>query len=321
VELGASVEDISKLNEEREAIASVYKHEKSIYRPAWIGPVVVVALALVLIGVGQFIHVPPQIALNASVSELTFTAANESAQFGSGEPIDVTELRIAGDQAAAKAVENSLSIQSLVVLPRTRVTLRQFKRCLSIVINPESEPAAEGKIGSQPSGGLEFIALPRIKSDGELPMGTALRVGPGAELYFCTSDVSNYVIAGPVSELNVSRVFREGTPRLLLSSVVSGNLRIAQTAREIALNDRDRLVFAGLVSGWLIVFPKEPLRIIFSARASHAEWVGVSAGDRENLAPTLVDIASASPWIKSLVGAFTGLIGLLWGALRYFSLP
>ena len=55
----------------------------------------------------------------------------------------------------------------------------------------------------------------------------------------------------------------------------------------------------------------------FLVKAETLELIGISPGDREVLAPTLVDVAADSPRIAAAFGAITGLVGLIWSLWRY----
>lgn len=316
----APISEIETIEKEHESVRAIERRVTLSNHPGWVLPLAIVAIAVFLFGIGVLIRVAPQLSMNANVTEVTFVAAGASAEFGSAEPIALTEIQVAGDKSAAKASKNAASIQSITVLPGTRVRVKVTgDHCFSILTSPTDSALLQAETQQEDDiKGLEFTVVGHPEAGSSTPMGSRLRVGSGVELYLCTATTLKHIITGPITELDVSHVFREGTPKILLSSITSGSLRTSQTAREIRLGDRDRFLFSGISDGWLVIFPAKELKIVFAGVVARADWVGISSSDREDLAPTLVDVAASSPWLKSLVGMFTGLVGVLWSVWRYF---
>jgi hypothetical protein len=109
---------------------------------------------------------------------------------------------------------------------------------------------------------------------------------------------------------------------VLTSSILTGSLQIVDSGQQRELRHSDRVSLAEVDKGYAFVFPGDPLRIEFSGTVGKAEFVGISPKqDRENIAPTVLDVIAGEPRITWLFGIITGLVGTIWSGLRYFGLP
>ena len=141
----------------------------------------------------------------------------------------------------ASQVEHEVTVQEMIVLPDTRATVRSRKkdRCYSL------------RTASGP-GGVEIKVRNAHETNGASLSLLPLRIRPGAEISFCSPPNTNAFLAGPVTSLRVSQVFREGTPQIVLPSIRSGTLRVSMIGKTLTLSDRDQLSIQNVDDGWLV---------------------------------------------------------------------
>lgn len=299
---GVGLEDLEALEREYAALRTIDERGRP-KRPAWLIPLGVAGASLIAVALGLVIHLSPWLAFDGKVTELRFTVAEAAAEFSMRSQLPVTAFEVVG--AGNAAVAGTTHLESILVQGGTRLSVTANGRgCHQLIV------LSGGSLVVQ-------VQVPPLR-EGEVATAHPISVGPGAGVQFCAVERKEPLVAGPVASLEISKVHREESPPILLSSIVSGTLRIGGAEGEIKLDDRDRLSIRQIDNGWLILFPGKELRAIASGRGRQAERVGVSSEDRQDLRPTLLEAARTHRDVQSLIAAFTGLVGLIWSAIRYF---
>lgn len=304
LESGADAQIIEALEEEGQLLRGV-QARITPQRPAWLVPAIVAGVALMAITLGLLIRIKPLVSLDAQATEIQFTAAPDRAPFATGRPITVTDFEIIGDEDAATA-SGAPSIQSITVFPGTQVTVStDNQHCHSVTVGA-GNGSLDLKIGEKPVSNMD------------LPTARSVLVLPGVGFRFCSKEAGAALFAGPVTDVRVWRVHRADKTPILLSSIVSGTLRINQTKREDKLNHRDRLWLSAVEEGWLTLTPGNELHILFSGLVGEAKWIGVSAREHEDFSPSMLEAITKWSEFSAVISAFAGLVSIVFGVRRYF---
>lgn len=277
-------------------------------RPIWLAPAIVGTISLLIVATASLVRTRPAVLeLDASVTqfELTIGAGDGEVELTSGG-FDVTAFELAGAQGDLPAVGN---IASMRLLPASRLELSaENGRCIRATA--QSEAAAPA---------LRLITFRQSGADAALEMPDDIPVGNGMELRFCLVDSARFRLAASPQALEISKLEASGPPEVRSSTIVAGAIRFNQTGGRRPLDRLDRLRFADIRDGSLIVSLERAFQLTFAGEVGRPLSLQAGRGRQLDLTPSLLDVAANSADIQSLFGILTGLAGMLWAASRYFS--
>lgn len=305
-------------NLDREAVAALDQDLATIdhlgtqlsSRESWRAPVLVAAVSMILVALASVIRMPlVTLSLDAQVHSLELVTDDDRGETGwTSEPIRVRDVEFGGGTVGPDKVG---VITSLKVQPGTlvRITARPAS-CLLLEVR-------QGREGGQ--GGAQIEVL-RPTREGSMPETYSVMLLPGSDMHFCPVDSDGEFLVGRVRLIDVSRQRFAGPPELRSSSLLLGTLRIKETDEQMTLSQIDMLRFSSIRDGAVQIGVGKPLHLVFSgivAEPLHGEGLQVQS---RSLRPTLLQIVSSSPLLRGLLGALTGLVGLIWAGLRYLQL-
>lgn len=292
-------------------LASFYP---AVGRPRWITLASCATLILVTLGVGFAVRLP------TILMEVDATVDEFSLAFGPGNVATTGEIPLDGAGVCGTklsidgAVAKTISCQDLVaaeilsgfyVQPMTKLELAvRSANCYRLTI----------KAGGLDSSLVQSAPLGRNGTPVKL-----LHLGPDSDLRFCSTKGISLAFSN-VNSLIIASLSRENPPPALYSSSIqSGSLKINATSRERKLLNGEKLSLQNIDDGHLLLRPSDKFRLVFEGDVANPTIFGVSSDFLfvgENLKPNLVHYVQASPVIASLVGAFTGLVGVFFGLLK-----
>lgn len=302
---GEEVADLDK------ALASLGRVSAELDRAdSWRAPVLVAAAAVLLVALASVIRIPQAtFTLDAQISAVELITDDDRGETGwTSEPIRVQGVEFGGGVTGPGKID---VITSLRMQPGTLARLTaQPRNCLLLEVRRRTDSK---------EGGVDVQAL-RVASGEAMPEPYSVALQPGSAMHFCPLDADGQFLVGRVRVIDVSRLRFAGPPELRASSLLSGTLRIKETGGQTSLGPIDQLRFSSVRDGAVLLGVGKPLHLVFSGVAADPRQGGGLRDDARSLRPTLLEIMSSSPLLRALIGAVTGLVGLIWAGLRYLRL-
>jgi hypothetical protein len=272
-----------------------------------------------ILALGLWFRLPTAtVQVDADANGLTFTTtpgSSEAREFASPDPFDSTKLII---QSSANVEERAAThVISLVVEPETTIEMRgDGDGCFTLFIEPRS-------VTDDKPYGLS-VTISDIVSphpDGSvptLPMPSKRSLSDGGTLQLCLADRKFPLLMARVTALQFWRPTSITPPRLTVSTLIAGKLRIAESGETMDLGMGDRLSLQDIRHGWLIVMAQRTVGIVFSGVVHKAELAGAS-GESVNreIIPSIAKYLSSSPKLTWLWGALVAIAGAIWGMQRF----
>lgn len=313
--------DLAKHDEALQSLDRLLLRFPTKKTPPWLLPLSVALVAMSLLGIAATVRLPGRlVTLDARVSAVAITAADDAPGLSSNDAILVKSLEVAGDAKAQVVAAAAVSISWLKITPGTTALLEQRGSCFAVHI-----PIARDGAKSALELGMDLVVTHPAKAQGQLPTPAELRVRPGTSVTICGDLPANYSIAGSVRRIELYRRqpsdAQRGFADMRTPSIVSGKLRLPSVNRATDLQDTDMISFDGVARGWAFVFPAPAMRMVFSGKVERPASVSpTSEGGSTSLEPTLLEWLTKSPLVTSAFGLITGLVGMLWGLAKYFGL-
>lgn len=317
LESDGSPEELQKCEQELSRLKNLKEYVENKPRPNWLLQLSVVIVALSFILLTSAIPLPrPEFFLDASINAVTLRSAEDGGGLSTSEAIKVKTMEIGGNAAPPDITKQVTSVSSITITPGSSVTFEQEEGCLLISMNGR-------KSGKAPANdGLTITYLQKDASS-SLPVPNSITLPAGTALTLCSDFTSRLSFVGKVSAVEISRMhfsdIYEGT-MLRTSSILKGELQLPQVSKTIPLRDSDILSLSEIKNGWAALVLAPQMRVVFSGQANNAHSLALRQGNEngEDLSPTLLQWLTKSTFSTAIFGLTTGLIGMIWTALRYF---
>lgn len=322
-ELSKSVQDnfdrstIESLRESEQAFSvleSLRKYIPKRKKPMWLMPVIISLFAMSVVGLASSIRLNNyEVHIDAQVKAITLNVGDGVTEFSNSKPINVDKFEAVGPDLAGKKLNEVDAISVITLLPNTKAIFSMgVERCVLVELVPTRQ-----QVDMQ--GGIKMVLLAHSLTDSQESIN--IRLNEGGSVRFCLQKNDDYLLLGRVADLEISRVhLRDITDStgLRTSSIIAGELLIPSVNRVAKVGRSDRVSMRHIKDGWLMLFPGESMRIVFSGKPEVAELVGLSPDELKiNLAPTLLEWFVESPSVRWLFSIITGLVGVIWSCARY----
>jgi hypothetical protein len=300
----------AKVRETKEIPNPALRPDEATKRPRWLVPAAFAMLALILVGIASAIRLrTAHVDIDANVESLELSIGGSEQEL-INRPHDI-RVRMLDVVRAGPTPAPAAFLSSLRALPNARLAVSaEGTGCVRIT--------AIQRAGSRRPALIALAGGPEDAAGLSEP--AEVTIAPGEEIRFCVaSNEALQLVAEPV-RLDLSRTRSEAAPSgLRLATIVAGTLRQGQTDNVLQLRPFDLIHLDRIQQGTLIITAEQHLHLIFSGAALKAETILPNASRRGDLRPTLLEYLVHSPAIQSIFGIITGLVGMLWGAWRYFS--
>lgn len=286
--------------------------------PKWVLPASVAMIGASLIGMGSLVHLnQPQIRLDAKVQALTVEASADGIGLTNAGTVTVTNFDVVGLEEFDRSIlAGVIGFSSLELIPGARAEVSLIQpNCVVIQMATLHSSIAPSQ------GGALRLTLHRPGPSGTGTQTIPIAVPQGGAVSFCAAQVGDHLLLGRVATLDLSRIHLRDlstAETIRASSIVSGSYAIPAVNRAVTLGGHDRISLELISDGWVVIGRTDALTISFSGRVGNARSYGLSQAVSESLTPTVLEWFSRSPWVTSLFGLFTGLVGIAWSAIRYF---
>ena len=317
---------IARLAEVIKAAKNIEQKYVQAHRRAIFLGFFVAAAAASLIGIGIYLKMPnAAIQLEVRATEMTFEAANsntfhpsESVVMYSTAPLMVKRFSYesALTQDTDDIIEDRpLKIESIEIHRGTRIrSWYESPNCIAMkVLDPltiENETGVVVQVGVLPDSYSNVI-----------PPGP-IYVHKSEIIRICGEPDLGAFLIGPTAALALTRIYKEETPRLEMSSILTGTVAISGISKIQTLSPNDRLILDDLEQTWLVIRrDSNAFHLSLSGRATAARVMGNSPidFDGEDLIPSLLVFATQSPLLL-ILSLTVSLFGIFWNAMRWLGI-
>lgn len=299
---------LSQLEEELAAVDALQARLKPV-KPVWPVPLGLATLAIALIALASIIRLGfADIEMETQVTQIEIqTGPAESMAPLVSETFPVDRFELIGLAHSSPVAR----IASMTLLPDSHLELSiDSQRCMKFIPKRASSSAA--------SGGLMLSTMAPPDAEG-IAEPSQVVATPGTALRFCLPLDAGFTLIALPTSLEISQLQSAGPPEVRISTITSGFIRFNQTGRRQDLGRLDKLRFSDIKKGTLVVSAEQNLNVSFSGHVVKPESIQSGLGNSIDMRPSLLDFIANSPIIRSLFGLVTGLVGLLWAGLNYFS--
>ena len=277
-----------------------------------------------IVGLGVSTAVPTALVeLTASTTSLRFLSAH-TGEFQSEEafvmqsvrPFYVSQLDIIdplSHDADNQMLKGLARIEHMRVGSSTRLRLRQESTsCLVLQVGGKAEGTDAGWLF------LQLGVMDNAPPENAWPKKH--HIGPGGTVRLCDISDREAFLYGMVEELAITRVYKEESPRLEMSSIIRGRASLTNTSRTWELSANDRVFIGKIKDGRLGVKRGDgAVDVFFSGETTEARIAGNDplVRSKDNLMPSIVEFFVDSP-TALFISLAVALCGVFWHAVGLY---